>query len=188
MKKPTMLSAIVLTTIFGMASQANTDTKTAETTVATPPSATETTAATPPSAEAAPAKPKLTAVPVSPQVQKLIGLHPRLIARIQPHGRVCFDGGECDITISVLTASADGQPRDGQTIYKAVCHTCHDSGLVGSPKLGDKGAWSPRVGKGKDALYNSAINGLNAMPPKGGADIADEEVKNAVDYIISQSS
>lgn len=126
--------------------------------------------------------------PISPQVQKLIGLHPRLVARIQPRGRVCFDGEDCDVTISVLSAATDGQPRDGKTIYGAVCKTCHEAGLVGSPKFGDKGAWAPRIAKGKDLLYKHAIGGFNAMPAKGGADIADEEVINAVDYMISQSS
>lgn len=176
MKKLTVLSTALLMTVFGMASYANTETNTA-------PAAAETTA-TAPAAETK----KLTAMPVSPQVAKLIGLHPRLIARIAPHGKVCFDGGECDITINVLSAAVDGQPRDGKTIYGAVCKTCHDSGLVGAPKMGDKGGWASRIGKGKDALYQSAINGIGAMPAKGGADIADEEVQNAVDYIISQSS
>lgn len=176
MKKLTVLSTALLMTVFGMASYANTETSTATT-------STEATAPAP-----ADAKAKLTAIPVSPQVAKLIGLHPRLVARIAPHGKVCFDGGDCDITINVLTASADGQPRDGKTIYGAVCKTCHDSGLVGAPKFGDKGAWAARIGKGKEALYQSAINGIGAMPARGGADIADEEVKNAVDYIVSQSS
>ena len=144
--------------------------------------------AAPASAEATAPAEKLTAVPVSPQVEKLIGLYPRLVARIAPYGKVCFDGGDCDITISALTAAVDGQPRDGATIYKAVCHTCHDTGLVGAPKIGDAGAWAPRIAKGKDTLYNHAVNGFNAMPAKGGADIADEEVHNAVDYILGESS
>ena len=110
------------------------------------------------------------------------------MARIQPFGRVCFEGEDCDINITVMAAAVDGQARDGKMIYEGVCQTCHASGLVGAPKLGDKGAWAARIGKGKDALYNSAINGLNAMPAKGGADISDEEVQNAVNYMVEQSS
>lgn len=174
MNKLTALSVILLTTVFGISTHATTT---------APKTTTQASATT-----TEPATPKLTAIPVSPQVQKLMALHPRLIARIQPHGRVCFDGGDCDVTISVLTAAVDGQPRDGQTIYKAICQTCHAAGLVGAPKFGDKGAWAPRIAKGKEALYHSAINGFNAMPAKGGADIPDEEVKNAVDYMVGQSS
>lgn len=192
MKKATVLSTALFLAVFTMASQANTDTTTpaettAETTAETAEAAESTAAeATEAAAESAAEEP--TAPVLSPQVEKLVALYPRLIARIQPRGRVCFQGQECDINISVLAAAVDGQPRDGESIYKAICHTCHDSGLVGAPKLGDAGAWGARLGKGKDTLYHNAINGFNAMPAKGGADIPDEEVKNAVDYIISKSS
>lgn len=136
----------------------------------------------------APATETETVATVSPQVAKLIAMYPRLVARIEPHGKVCFEGEECDITISVLSASADGSPRDGATIYKAVCHTCHEAGLVGAPKYGNAGDWASRITKGKETLYHNAINGINAMPAKGGADIPDEEVKNAVDYMVQAAS
>lgn len=135
-----------------------------------------------------PKKEKITAMPVSNQVAKLMTLYPDLVARISPYGKVCFDGGECDINIAVLAPAVDGQPRDGESIYNAICKTCHGTGLVGAPKFGVAGDWSPRIAKGKDTLYNNAINGIGAMPAKGGADIADEEVKNAVDYMLSKSS
>lgn len=126
---------------------------------------------------------------LSPQAQKLIDLYPRLIARIEPHGKVCFEGQECDININVLAAAVDGEPRSGEMIYKAVCQTCHDTGLIGSPKIGDVGVWAARLGKGKATLYDHAINGFNSMPAKGGnKDLLDEEVKNAVDYILEKSS
>lgn len=124
----------------------------------------------------------------TPQVQKLIALYPNLIARIQPVARICFEGETCDVTARSSGASADGGPRDGVTVYGAVCQTCHTGGLLGSPVLGDAGAWGPRIAQGKDTLYTHAINGFNAMPAKGGADIPDEEVQNAVDYMISQAS
>lgn len=124
----------------------------------------------------------------SPQVKKLIAAYPNLVARIQPYGRVCFEGEDCDINITVMAAAVDGQARDGKTIYDGVCHTCHATGLVGAPKLGVVGDWASRINKGKTTLYHNAINGINAMPAKGGADISDEEVQNAVDYMVEQSS
>jgi cytochrome c5 len=54
--------------------------------------------------------------------------------------------------------------------------------------LGDAGAWGPRIAKGTETLYTHAINGFNAMPAKGGADIPDEEVQSAVDYMIGEAS
>ncbi len=124
----------------------------------------------------------------SPQVQALIKLYPKLIERIHPYAKVCFSNEECDITLIAAGGSADGKPRDGKAVYDAVCQTCHASGLLGSPPFGDKGAWGPRIAKGKDTLYNHALHGFNAMPAKGGADIPDEEVKNAVDYMVKAGS
>lgn len=122
----------------------------------------------------------------SAQVKKLIAMYPDLVARIAPEGKVCFDGEECDINITVLAPAVEGVARPGDQLYKAICATCHDAGLVGAPKTGTAD-WAPRIAKGKDTLYNNAINGFNAMPARGGADISDDEVKNAVDYIIAQS-
>lgn len=125
----------------------------------------------------------------TPQVKKLIALYPNLIARIQPVGQVCFEDGEiCDVTARASGPSAGDGPRDGAAVYNAVCHTCHTAGLLGSPILGDAGAWGPRIAKGTETLYTHAIQGFNAMPAKGGADIPDEEVQNAVDYMIGEAS
>lgn len=136
---------------------------------------------------AAPAAKAEEAIPQdSPQVQKLVAMYPNLIARIAPYGKVCFDGEECDINITVLAPAVEGQARDGESIYKAICSTCHAAGLVGAPKTGTSD-WAARAAKGKATLYNHAINGFNAMPARGGSpDLSDEEVQNAVDYILEQ--
>jgi cytochrome c5 len=146
-----------------------------------------------PAAEAAPVVAAVVdeePIPVdTPQVQKLIALYPNLIARIQPVGRVCFEDGDlCDVTARSSGPSAGDGPREGSAVYTAVCQTCHGAGLLGSPILGDVSAWGPRIAQGADTLYTHAIQGYNAMPAKGGADIPDEEVQNAVDYMISEAS
>ncbi|WP_201576572.1 c-type cytochrome [Psychrobacter okhotskensis] len=146
-------------------------------------------AATEEMAAAAPAADEEPIPQDTPQVQKLIALYPNLIARIQPVATVCFKDDEvCDVTARSSGPSAGDGPRDGAAVYNAVCQTCHASGLLGSPMLGDAGAWGPRIAKGKDTLYTHAINGFNAMPAKGGADIPDEEVQNAVDYMVGEAS
>lgn len=125
----------------------------------------------------------------TPQVKKLIALYPKLVERIQPYGKVCFEGDDdCDITLTASSAGVEGEVRDGKAVYDAICQTCHGSGVLGAPKNGDAGAWASRIGKGTSTLYDHAINGFNAMPARGGADIPDEEVQNAVDYMIEQSS
>ncbi|MEQ1879558.1 MAG: c-type cytochrome [Burkholderiales bacterium] len=72
--------------------------------------------------------------------------------------------------------------------YDKICAVCHSAGIAGAPKTGDKAAWAPRIAAGQAALYNSALKGKNAMPPKGGMlDLPDAEVKAAVDYMVNAS-
>ncbi|MEN2752329.1 c-type cytochrome [Psychrobacter sp. FBL11] len=169
---------------------ANTTSDTAPVDGALPADATtEEGAATEETAQAAPAANEEPIPEDTPQVQKLIALYPNLIARIQPVAKVCFEDDEvCDVTARSSGPAAGDGPRDGKAVYNAVCQTCHASGLLGSPILGDAGAWGPRIAKGTDTLYTHAINGFNAMPAKGGADIPDEEVQNAVDYMVGEAS
>ena len=76
---------------------------------------------------------------------------------------------------------------DGAETYNKACVACHASGAAGAPKLDDKAAWAPRIALGKDALYTSVIKGKGAMPPKGGQmQLSDDDVKAAVDYMVSQ--
>jgi cytochrome c5 len=75
--------------------------------------------------------------------------------------------------------------RSGEAVYNGPCKTCHEAGVAGAPKLGDKAAWAPRIATGMDALMASATNGKNAMPPKGTCmDCTDAELKAAVEYMI----
>jgi cytochrome c5 len=88
---------------------------------------------------------------------------------------------------AVTTAAAAAV--DGEAIYKQSCMACHAAGVAGAPKLGDSQAWSPRIAKGNEALVQSVTNGLNAMPPKGGCmNCSDDELRGAVDYMVSQGS
>jgi cytochrome c5 len=78
-------------------------------------------------------------------------------------------------------AAVDG----GKKLYEAACVACHGAGIAGSPKFGDKAAWAPRAKLGLDALTASAIKGKNAMPPKGGSQGTDAEIKQAVAYMLA---
>ena len=99
------------------------------------------------------------------------------LKRILPVGRV-----------TVAEAGALRGAQTGEQVYQTVCKTCHEAGLAGAPKFGDKPAWAPRIKQGIDALYASALKGKNAMPPKGGdSALADVEVQRAVMYIANQS-
>ncbi|GAB6042663.1 c-type cytochrome [Endothiovibrio diazotrophicus] len=85
-------------------------------------------------------------------------------------------------------AAPAGAARGGEEVYNSVCHVCHATGAAGAPKMGDTAAWAPRIEKGIDALMHSALNGLNAMPPRGTCgNCSDDELKGAIEYMVSKS-
>lgn len=90
--------------------------------------------------------------------------------------------------VTLAEANAPSGNQSGEQVYQAVCKTCHEAGLAGAPKSGDKAAWAPRIKSGVDALFASAIKGKNAMPPKGGNPaLAEVEVQRAVVYMANQA-
>lgn len=105
--------------------------------------------------------------------------------RLKPAGALCMAGDEC---AAAVVASAGGGERSGEDVYGVKCATCHATGAAGAPKLGDAGAWAPRVSKGLDVLYTNAIAGFNGMPAKGLCfDCSDDEIKAAVDHMVENS-
>jgi cytochrome c5 len=106
---------------------------------------------------------------------------PEAIAkRLQPVGRVEFGGGGGG-------GGAAGS-RSGEEVVKAVCSTCHQAGVAGAPKIGDRAAWGPHIKEGLQTLVATAIKGKGAMPPKGGnPSLSDDEVARAVVFMANQS-
>ena len=72
-------------------------------------------------------------------------------------------------------------------LYTQACQVCHDAGVAGAPKLGDKAAWAPRLAQGIDGLTASAIKGKGVMPPRGGSAASDADIKAVVTYMVSNA-
>jgi|KBSSwiStaDraftv2_1062776.scaffolds.fasta_scaffold08193_6 cytochrome c5 len=105
----------------------------------------------------------------------------KVLARIQP-------------VANVVLAEASGPKGmlSGEQVYAQVCKTCHETGLAGAPKLGDKAAWQARIAQGEAAMSQHAIAGFQgksgAMPAKGGnADLTDDEVRRAVAFMANKA-
>ncbi|MEX2963474.1 cytochrome c5 family protein [Microbulbifer sp. TYP-18] len=112
----------------------------------------------------------------------------QIAERIAPVGETCMQGDECAAAAPAAAATAGGGSRSGQEVYDSSCHTCHAVGVAGAPKFGDAASWQKHIDKGLETLYTNAINGINAMPPKGLCmDCSDEEIKVAVDYMVNNS-
>ena len=78
--------------------------------------------------------------------------------------------------------------RGGEQVVQSVCSACHGSGALGSPKIGDKAVWGPRIAQGYETLVKHAIEGIRQMPARGGgAGLSDNEVAAAVAYMANQS-
>ena len=92
------------------------------------------------------------------------------------------------IEMQKTVAKSDGKPRSAEVVYNAICKACHETGVAGAPKTGDKAAWAPRLATGNAALLKSAINGKNAMPARGGdTSLTDDELKAAVEYLTGKA-
>lgn len=82
-----------------------------------------------------------------------------------------------------VSVAFDGS-LDAEMIYTSVCSACHTTGAAGAPMLGSP-EMAQRAEKGLDALMLSALNGINAMPARGGrADLSDEQVQVAIEFML----
>ena len=96
------------------------------------------------------------------------------------------------ITTASTQVAVSSTAIDGEKVYGGICVACHAAGVAGAPRVGDQTAWTGRISKGLDTLYSNAINGFQGdagvMPAKGGkADLSDDEVRAAVDFMLAKS-
>lgn len=115
--------------------------------------------------------------------------------RMQPFGQVYLPGDDL-AAASEQAAQAAPEPvattLTGPQVYNEACIACHGTGIGGAPAIGDAGAWTARIEQGMGTLQQHAIEGFSGsagyMPPKGGRlDLSDQEVRDAVEYMVSQA-
>ena len=117
-------------------------------------------------------------------------------ARIEPLGQVYLSGEHHEAAAPTVETAAPPDPvataLTGPQVYNEACIACHGAGIGGAPILGDAAGWADRIAKGSDVLNSNAINGYTGagyMPPKGGRmDLSDQEVIDAVTYMVDESS
>ena len=89
--------------------------------------------------------------------------------------------------VPIDKAAPPAAERSGEQIVRAQCAKCHESGLGGAPRIGDRAAWISRMEYGINALVRSAINGHGGMPPRGGAaQLSETEIRSAIIYMLNQ--
>ncbi len=117
--------------------------------------------------------------------------------RIRPLGQVYLPGDEVQTTAPTVEVAPDPEPvatsMTGPQVYNAACVICHGNGVGGAPVVGDAEGWAARIAQGNDTLYTHAIEGfqgeaMTPMPAKGGRmSLSDQEVRDAVDYMVAES-
>jgi cytochrome c5 len=76
----------------------------------------------------------------------------------------------------------------GENTYKQVCASCHASGVLNAPKLGDKAKWAPLIAEGQVVLTAHGYVGVRGMPAKGGnPNLSIEGFSDAVAYMVNKS-
>ncbi|MBR9907511.1 MAG: cytochrome c5 family protein [Gammaproteobacteria bacterium] len=102
--------------------------------------------------------------------------------RIAPVAQVRVAGAS-----AAASGAAAGGARSGDAVYNKFCAACHTSGVLGAPKINNAADWEPRLAQGMDTVLKHAIEGYNAMPPKGTCnDCSEEEIQAAIDYMIAE--
>ena len=90
--------------------------------------------------------------------------------------------------LEALDANAPKVEKSGEEVFNAVCTSCHGTGALGAPKFNNKGDWAPRIAQGYDTLVQHALNGIRAMPARGGSpDLSDLEIERAVAYMANSA-
>ena len=84
---------------------------------------------------------------------------------------------------TALVAGA-GAGAGGEALYKQTCSVCHVAGVANAPKFGDKAAWAPRIAQGVPQLVQSVVMGKGAMPPKGGTNASEAEIRATVEFMV----
>lgn len=117
--------------------------------------------------------------------------------RIRPIGQVYKPGEEHAAPAPKVEVADEPAPvatvMTGPQVYNTACKNCHGAGVGGAPVFGDASQWSARIAKGMDVLNDHAINGFDGDAPapmlaKGGrADLSDQEIMDAVQYMVSES-
>lgn len=91
---------------------------------------------------------------------------------------------------SALVSHAEAQENElGRNVYRVTCSACHapENVMVSAPKLGDSREWRRRASPdaaGLERLTEHALNGIGAMPPKGGNPaLSRAQIQSAIEYM-----
>jgi cytochrome c5 len=102
--------------------------------------------------------------------------------------------GETGDEAAPATTSTPPVPTDdtvaltGKQAYDQVCASCHDEGVDGAPRTGDRDAWTGRSWLWEAVLFEHAKDGYLEMPARGGDESLDDAtVEMAAEYMLTKT-
>ena len=110
--------------------------------------------------------------------------------RIKPMGAVRSGETGAAALAAAQSAAAAAVPAeevvvDGPAVYAGLCKSCHDTGVAGAPITGSEQFAQRASERGLEGLVMNAINGINAMPARGGNPaLTDEQIQAAVEFML----
>lgn len=89
------------------------------------------------------------------------------------------------VVITKIVLPAEVDLARGKQTYSTVCIICHQAGVAGAPKFGNKEDWAPRLAQGFDVLVQHGLTGYKGMPAKGGnLQLPDADMISAIGYMV----
>jgi len=98
------------------------------------------------------------------------------------------DPGQADLIEpdSEVAMSSGSTNSIGKQTYDKYCAVCHEQGLDGAPRTGDRDAWDERSWLWDAVLFEHVRCGYENMPAKGGGATLDKaEVTKAAEYMMA---
>ena len=87
---------------------------------------------------------------------------------------------------SAATMAPGSTSLIGKQTYEKYCADCHEEGLDGAPRTGDRDAWDGRSWLWEAVLFEHARFGYEDMPTKGGGEELDRAaVTQAAEYMMA---
>ena len=87
-------------------------------------------------------------------------------------------------TVEIAKAAGPRAALSGEQVYAQVCKACHEAGVAGAHKFGDKAAWAKVIAQGDKTTFDHALRGLRAMPPKGGNPaLSEDDILDVIAYL-----
>jgi cytochrome c5 len=83
-------------------------------------------------------------------------------------------------------------PDAGRKIFQEFCAACHAKQPridVHAPRIGDTAAWQMRQRLGLPILLKITINGIGAMPARGGCfECSDQQLQDTIQYMLKDNT